>query len=111
MKVRDESEVAIADGPAMLHLLEQLGFRAWFRYEKYREEFTAPGGPGVIVALDETPVGIFVELEGDAPGIRAMAEALGRRPDDYVLDSYRGLFVRFCQENGRSATDMLFAAP
>jgi adenylate cyclase class 2 len=109
MKVREETELAISDGGMMLELLQQLGFRSWFRYEKYREEFTTPHAGGVVIALDETPVGTFVELEGDAPGIHTMAGALGRGPDDYVLDSYRTLFVRFCQERGRTASDMLFA--
>jgi adenylate cyclase class 2 len=109
MKVREETEVAISDGAAMLELLGQLGFRPWFRYEKYREEFTAPAAAGVVIALDETPVGTFVELEGDARGIAQMAGAMGRGPGDYLLDSYRGLFVRYCQEQGRVEQDMLFA--
>ena len=37
-----------------------------------------------------------------------MTEALGRGPSDYLLDSYRGLFVRYCQEHGLPSTDMLF---
>ena len=109
MKVREETELSISDGTVMLELLEQLGFRPWFRYEKYREEFTAPAAAGVVIALDETPVGTFVELEGDAHGIAQMAGAMGRGPEDYLLDSYRGLFVRYCKEQGSVERDMLFA--
>ena len=37
-----------------------------------------------------------------------MAQALGRGPADYLLDSYRGLFERHCEQLGTRPTDMLF---
>jgi hypothetical protein len=58
--------------------------------------------------VDETPVGTFVEIEGGARGITGMAAALGRTPSDYVLDSYRGLFIAHCHRAGQPATHMLF---
>jgi len=64
----------------------------------------------VIIALDETPVGTFVELEGSDHGIAAAAVALGRGPADYVVDSYRTLFVHHCQARGFVATHMTFEA-
>ena len=94
MKLREELETVVGDGTLMLRLLEELGFRVWFRYQKYREEFVLDD---VIVAIDETPVGTYVEIEGGERGIAAATEALGRSPSDYLLDSYRGLFVRHCQ--------------
>ncbi len=105
MKLREELETIVGDGLLLLRVLEELGFRAWFRYQKYREEFAHED---VIVALDETPVGTFVEIEGSEEGIHQMAAALARKPDDYVLDSYRGLFVKHCQRHGLPLTDMLF---
>jgi adenylate cyclase class 2 len=108
MKLRDEMETVVGDGVVFLRVLEELGFNLWFRYQKYREEFARED---VTVALDETPVGTFVEIEGSERGIADMAQALARTPDDYVLDSYRGLFVRYCQEHGLPATDMLFEEP
>src|SRR5579862_9648985 len=81
MKVREELETLVADGTLLLHMLERLGFHVWFRYQKYREEFTLQD---VIVALDETPVGTYVEIEGSEGGIVAATQALGRRPSDYV---------------------------
>ena len=107
MKIRQELETVIGDGPLLVRILEELGFRVWFRYQKYREEFALDD---VIVAVDETPVGTFVEIEGGDRGIAEMAEALGRRPCDYLLDSYRGLFVRHCEQRGVPFTDMLFDA-
>jgi hypothetical protein len=40
-----------------------------------------------------------------------MADALGRTPDDYVLDSYRGLFLKYREEFGLTGTDMVFDRP
>jgi adenylate cyclase class 2 len=105
MKVREELETVVGDGALVVRLLGELGFSVWFRYQKYREEFSLPD---VIVAIDETPVGTFVELEGTEQGIATAGEALGRGPSDYLLDSYRGLFVRYCEERRLPVTDMLF---
>jgi adenylate cyclase class 2 len=107
VKVREEIESVIGDGAVVLRILEQLGFQVWFRYEKYREEFAIEDA---LVAIDETPVGIFVEIEGSDKGIEATARALGRQPSDYVVDSYRSLFVRHCEQRGLPPTDMLFEA-
>ena len=103
--VREELETIVGDGTLLVRVLEELGFSVWFRYQKYREEF---GLEDVVVAVDETPVGTFVEIEGGDRGIADMAVALGRSPADYVLDSYRGLFVEHCQRLGLPVTHMLF---
>ena len=66
MKLREEIETVIGDGETMLRCFEQLGYGVWFRYQKYREEYALSD---VIVAIDETPVGVFVEVEGDEHGI------------------------------------------
>lgn len=105
MKLREELETVVGDGPLFLSILEELGFRVWFRYQKYREEFALHD---VIVAVDETPLGTFVEIEGGERGIATIAGELGRGPADYLLDSYRCLFVRYCEEHGLPPTDMLF---
>ena len=106
MKLREELETVVGDGSVLVCVLEELGFHAWFRYEKYREEFALDD---VIVAIDETPVGTFVEIEGGDRGIHEMAEALGRAPSDYVLDSYRRIYILDCESRGIRPADMLFA--
>jgi adenylate cyclase class 2 len=105
MKVREELETVVGDGDMLLRVLKELGLHVWFRYEKYREEFAHED---VIVAIDETPVGIFVELEGSEPGIAAMAAALGRQESDYIQDSYRGLFLKLRAACGIAGRDMVF---
>src|ERR687883_2128615 len=70
-KIREELETLVTDGALLLQIFEELGFHVWFRYQKYREEFAVDE---VIVAIDETPVGIFVEIEGRDRGIAETAE-------------------------------------
>ena len=105
MKVREEQETLVGDGEVLLRVFDELGLHIWFRYEKYREEFSHED---VTVAIDETPVGVFVEIEGAEQGIAAMADALGRTVSDYIVDSYRSLFLQRREEFGLSGPDMLF---
>ena len=107
MKLREELETVVADGAMLLTILEQLGLHIWFRYEKYREEFSADD---VVIAVDETPVGVFVEIEGGEAAIHEMAMALGRAPSDYITDSYRFLFLQHRNAHGLDGADMVFAA-
>jgi adenylate cyclase class 2 len=108
MKLREEFETLVGDGGLLLHVFEELGFQVWFRYEKYREEFAHED---VTVAIDETPVGVFVEIEGTERGISAMAAAMGRAPSDYILDSYRSLFIQRRGAFGLTGNDMVFDSP
>jgi adenylate cyclase class 2 len=105
MDVREELETVVGDGEMLLRVFGELGLHVWFRYEKYREEFAHED---VIVAIDETPVGVFVEIEGSEQGIAEMTAALGRTPADYIVDSYRSLFLRHREELGLNGPDMVF---
>jgi adenylate cyclase class 2 len=105
MKVREEVETLVGDEAAMRRVLEALDLQVVFRYEKYREEYD---GPDVVVAIDETPVGTFVEIEGAEAGILATAAAMGRGPDDFVTESYRGLFFRHRERLGLTGPHMTF---
>ena len=105
VKIRDEFETVVADGEVLLTILEQLGLHVWFRYEKFREEFSADD---VVMAVDETPVGTFVELEGGEAAIHATARALGKTVDDYITDSYRFLYLQHRDANGLAGHNMVF---
>ena len=105
MKLREEFETLVGDGEVLLKIFEELGLHIWFRYEKYREEFSHDD---VIVAIDETPVGVFVEIEGCEQGIETAAAALGRSRADYILDSYRSLFLQHRDTFGLKDSDMVF---
>lgn len=105
MKVREEIETLVKDGVLLIQILERLGLLVCFRYQKYREEFECQG---VIVAIDETPIGTFVELEGNEASIIKIAESLGQGPQDYVVSSYRCLFVEAKNAGKVNTRDMIF---
>jgi adenylate cyclase, class 2 len=106
VKIREEYETVVSDGAVLQTILEELGLHVWFRYEKYREEFSADD---IVIAVDETPVGVFVEIEGGEGAIHEAARALGRGPGDYITDSYRFLFLKHRDANGLAGHDMVFA--
>jgi adenylate cyclase class 2 len=108
MKLREEQETLVGDGEVLLTIFGELGLHIWFRYEKYREEFAHED---VIVAIDETPVGVFVEIEGGEQGIDTMAALLGRTRADYILESYRSLFLQHRDALGLTSSDMVFEDP
>ena len=105
MKMREEHETAVVDGAALLTILERSGWQTWFRYEKFREEFSTGDA---VIAIDETPIGVFVEVEGGEDAIHRVAAALGKGPADYVTSSYRALYVEDCNHRGVVPTHMLF---
>jgi adenylate cyclase, class 2 len=105
MKVREELETVVGDGEMLVRVFGEIGLHVWFRYEKYREEFSHED---VIVAIDETPVGVFVEIEGTEQGIADMTVAIGRTSDDYIVDSYRSLFLQHREKHGLNGSDMVF---
>ena len=90
VKSREEIETALADGDAALGILQGLGFRPVFRYQKYREVYR---WRSVEIVVDETPIGTFLEIEGDVDAIHQAATALGFGPADYLAESYGGLYA------------------
>jgi adenylate cyclase class 2 len=89
VKSREERETEVEDPDEAEAILGRLGFRPLFRYQKYRESWTHRGQA---IEVDETPIGVFLEIEGDREGIHAVARELGFAPADYVNESYVGLF-------------------
>lgn len=106
-KSREEIETEIDDGPAFAEILERLGYAPIFRYEKFRTEFERNGGKGV-ATLDETPVGTYLELEGDPDWIDRMARELGFEEKDYITASYGRLFEEWRERTGSALQEMVF---
>jgi len=107
-KVREEIETRVADAAAMRQMLVRLGYEVVFRYEKYRAEFEMDGGMAVI---DETPVGNFIELEGEPEWIDRCAGAMGFTAADYITLSYGSLYFDWCRQQGLEPGHMEFSSP
>jgi adenylate cyclase, class 2 len=101
-KIREEREVHVADESVLPIIFDAIGFRPSFRYEKYRSTYRLPHLPGVVIELDETPIGDFLELEGHRSAIDRAAALLGYRPSDYVTKSYGQLFVEGSRGTGQT---------
>jgi adenylate cyclase, class 2 len=104
-KTRIETETKVSNGPKMDAILLALGFTPTFRYEKFRAEWT--DGKGHVV-LDETPIGNFGEIEGPSRWIDAIAKALGISRDQYITQTYAGLFFEWKEQTGNRAHEMTF---
>jgi adenylate cyclase class 2 len=107
VKHRLELELEVGDRRVMLEILQALGFRPVIRYEKDRETWRAGE---VIITLDHTPMGDFVELEGAAAEITGVARTVGLDPAAAVLGSYVSLWQEYRRSHpGRQLpNDMVF---
>jgi adenylate cyclase class 2 len=107
LKRREETEFEVSELAPCLAVFEALGYREAFRYEKYRTEFRRDGEHG-IATLDETPIGVYVELEGPARWIDRTAKALGFSRDGYITVSYARLYFDWCAASGFEPAGMTF---
>ena len=114
-KSREELELSLGSADVMLDILSRLGFGVWFRYQKYREEYalTGPAAAGreLRLALDYTPIGDYLELEGSEESILEAAARLGFKKSQFLRDSYYALYARHCQDQGQPVGHMVFGAP
>jgi adenylate cyclase class 2 len=113
-KVREEIEFRLGDAAGAAKILERLGMRPSFHYEKYRTTFrlhTEDWAKGLLIELDETPIGTFMELEGPPKAIDRAAKALGFSKKDYILTNYVSLFAEDCRRRGKKMGDMVFRKP
>jgi len=109
-KVREEAEYIVENPRAIWAVAGPAGMRRSFRYEKFRTSYRVPGAGEVHVEFDETPTGVFLELEGPRRAIDRMARRLGYRPADYIVRSYAALHFEECRRRGKRAGDMMFKA-
>lgn len=102
-KNRIETEIPLEDGEKLKSIFLQIGLKPSFRYEKFRTEWTESEG---YLLLDETPIGIFAELEGPPDWIDCTAEKIGISADDYIIENYAALFEQWRKRNHSEARNM-----
>lgn len=105
IKVRQERETAVADAAEIEAILAGLGFQRGFRYEKRREEWTLEG---CAVALDETPIGSFLEVEGPPTLIRRVLLRLGLDFASAIPYTYVRLYKEARKKDPKLPEDMVF---
>jgi adenylate cyclase class 2 len=104
IKNRVEIETDVSDPGAARRILESLGYRPTFRYEKFREELALGS---CVVSLDETPIGDFVEVEGPPASIPKVVAAIGLDSSSAVPLSYPALYRDARALDPRLPEDML----
>lgn len=109
-KARLEYETEVEDPDQMLHIFERLGYKPFFRYQKYRTVYrlTLESGLSLKAMFDETPMGNFLELEGSELAVKRAVEALKLTQDDYITDTYIKMQLERCRSLNRPLEDLVF---
>ncbi len=89
IKQRRELETFLSDADAVEGILEALGLVECFRYEKYRAIYRAESA---VLTIDETPMGVFLEIEATPVIIAETAGRLGLDMKDAINLSYPHLY-------------------
>jgi adenylate cyclase class 2 len=105
LKIRDEHETAVGDADRLAQILAALGYAPVRRYQKYREEWALGD---VVVAVDRTPLGWFVEFEGEEAA--AAAAHCGCDPEQALLHDYLTLWAAHRRSHPAAPADMVFGS-
>ncbi|MFQ5349649.1 MAG: class IV adenylate cyclase [Thermoanaerobaculia bacterium] len=103
VKLRGEREISVSDPAETEALLEMLGYSVVQRYQKMREEWQLGG---VVAALDHTPVGDFVEFEGEKAA--PVARRCGFEIESAERRSYLRIYADHLSENPEAPPQMVF---
>jgi adenylate cyclase class 2 len=90
-KVREEFETGVSDAGQLRRILKAIGLGPSFSYRKHR---TVLRQGRLVICLDETPVGVFLELEGKRHEITRFARRLGFTRADFIRADYVELILQ-----------------
>jgi adenylate cyclase class 2 len=102
---RREIEFSVSDFDSAREFVEALGYKVVFMYEKNRTTYELDNAH---IMLDETPIGDFVEIEGELGRLRPIAKKLGLDWEAAVPASYHALFERIRLKRGLKSGDLSF---
>lgn len=106
VKLRGEIELSVSSAEEALRLLTKLGFAVVRRYQKIREEWRLGAET---ICLDHTPIGDFVEFEGEKA--EAVAKRCGFDPALAVRKTYLALYDDYLSRHPGAPSDMVFVDP
>jgi adenylate cyclase, class 2 len=109
IKSRIEWESEVESPRAVDAILQALGFAPSFRYEKRRTPWTFADPSRPVVVVDETPLGLYAEIEGTDSAVRALAAELGVAEADFIAESYIALWLAAREKDPSLPEDMVFA--
>ncbi|HLD93183.1 MAG TPA: class IV adenylate cyclase [Anaerolineales bacterium] len=103
---RQEIEFEVSNFSAAQKLIEALGYRSKFVYEKFRTTYALDG---LKITLDEMPYGPFVEIEGrEAAAIQTAAKKLDLDWQQRLPETYVSIFRRLKELFSLHFTDLTF---
>jgi adenylate cyclase class 2 len=108
LKTRRELETEVADLAALEAIFAHLGYGPAMRYEKVRETWRVDAS---LVCLDELPFGRFIEIEGPADAIPALAECLGFSMRRALPQTYHALYRTHLAQCGLPPSDSFVFTP
>lgn len=97
-KVREEHETEVKNAKQMKKILKALGFVAVFRFAKHRMVLRKGR---LKICLDETPIGLFIEFEGEREHIARLSQRLRIPKARWIKTDY----VRLMKASGKKAPD------
>lgn len=111
IKSRLEWESEVESPRAVAAILESLGYRPSFRYDKRRTTWRFADRARPVVVVDEIPLGLFAEIEGPDAAVRALASELGVAEAEFIAESYVALWLAARQKDPSLPEDMVFGEP
>ena len=105
VKTREEVQTGVESFELAIQLLDSLGYKPVFRYQKFREVWRVHE---VEVVLDRTPIGEYFEIEGQMDVIRSVAEELGMKMDEGLRQSYADLYRQHRRTRADLSEHMVF---
>jgi adenylate cyclase, class 2 len=106
IKSREEVQTGVESFELAIQLLDSLGFKPVFRYQKFREVWRVRE---VEIVLDRTPIGEYFEIEGPMETIRAVANELGMNMDQALRSTYADLYRQARRTRSDLPENMVFS--
>lgn len=106
VKSREEVQTGVESFELAIQLLDSLGYKPVFRYQKFREVWRLRE---VEVVLDRTPIGEYFEIEGPIDTIRSIAAELDMNMDQAIRQTYADLYRQARRTRSDLGENMVFA--